>query len=136
MNGVSKIDRITNVELRRRLDIESITEIMDRRRMKWLEKLVNMPATQSNNRLPRMLLGAWIFQGKRALGRPLKSLRNSYLDLLRKLKFDDKDPVLGSKYGELKYIIDLICNEPVEFNLRVDYGLHSDIREFFENILH
>ena len=32
--------------------------------------------------------------------------------------------------------IDLIYNEPVEFNLRVDYGLHSDIREFFENILH
>ena len=73
---------------------------MDRRRMKWLEKLANMPATQSNNRFPWMLLGAWIFQGKHALGRPLKSLRNSYLDLLRKLKFDDKDPVLGSKYGE------------------------------------
>ena len=105
-------------------------------RMKWLEKLVNMPITQSNNRFPWMLLGAWIFQGKRARGRPLKSLRNSYLDLLRKLKFDDEDPVLGSKYGELKYIIDLICNEPVEFNLRVDYGLHIDIREFFENILH
>ena len=136
MNGVSKLDRITNLELRRRLDIESIIEIMDRRRMNWLEKLVVMPATQSNNRLPRMLLGAWIFQGKRARGRPLKSLRNSYLDLLRKLKFDDEDPVLGSKCGELKHIIDLICNEPVEFNLRVDYGLHIDIREFFENILH
>ena len=81
-----------------------------------------------------MLIGAWIFQGKRARGRPLKSLRNSNWDLLRKLKFDDKDPILGSKYGELKNIIDLICNEPVEFNLRVDYGLHSDIREFFENI--
>ena len=136
MNGVSKIDRFTNIELRRRLDIESITEIMDRRRIQWLEKLADMPATQSDNRLPRMLLGAWIFQGKRARGRPLKSLRNSYLDLLRKLKFDDEDPVLGSKCGELQYIIDLICNEPVEFNLRVDYGLHSDIREFFENILH
>ena len=135
MNGVS-IDRITNVELQRRLATESITEIMDRQRMQWLEKLADMPATQSNNRLPRMLLGAWIFQGKRARGRPLKSLRNSYLDLLRKLKFDDVDPVLCSKYGDLKYIIDLICNEPVEFNLHVDYGLHSDIREFFENILH
>ena len=79
MNGVSKIDRITNVELRRRLDIESITEIMDRRRMKWLEKLVNMPATQSDSRFPRMLVGAWIYQGKRARGRPQKSLslRNS-----------------------------------------------------------
>ena len=51
--------------------------------------------------------------------------------LLRKLKFDNKDPILGSKYGELKNINELICNEPAEFNLRVDYGLHSDIREFF-----
>ena len=67
-----------------------------------------------------------IFQGKPARGRPLKSLRNSSLDLLRKLKFDDEDPFLGSKCGELKYIIDLICNEPVEFNLRVDYDLHSN----------
>ena len=56
--------------------------------------------------------------------------------LLRKLKFDNKDPILGSKYGELKNIIELICNEPAEFNLRVDYGLHSDIRKFLENILH
>ena len=101
--------------------------------MKWLEKLVYMSATQSNNHFPQILLGAWIFQGKRAQGRPLKSLRNSYLDLLRKLKFDDKDPIIGSKFGKLKYIIDLTCNESVEFNLRVDYGLHSDIREFFEN---
>ena len=60
----------------------------------------------------------------------------TWIYYVHKLKFDDKDPVLGSKYGEIKYIIDLICNEPVEFNLRVDYGLHSDIREFFENILH
>ena len=57
---------------------------MDRQHMKWLEKLVNMSATQSNHHFPRMLLGAWIFQGKRTRGRPLKSLRNSYLDLLRK----------------------------------------------------
>ena len=73
MNGVSKIDRITNEDLRRRLDIESIMKIMDRRRMKWLKKLVNMPATQSDHCFPRMLLGAWIFQGKRARGRPLNS---------------------------------------------------------------
>ena len=73
MNGVSKIDRITNEDLRRCLDIESITETIDCQHMKWLEKLVNMPASRSNHRFPRMLLGAWIFQGKRARGRPLNS---------------------------------------------------------------
>ena len=107
---------------------------MDRQRMKQLEKLVNMPATRSDSRLPRMILGAQIFKGKHAQGRALKSLRNSYLDLLRKLEFDDFDPILGSKYGELKNIIELICDEPVEFNSRVEYGLHSDIYDFFENI--
>ena len=127
MNGVKKIDHINDEELRRRLEIESLQEIMDRRRMKWLEKLVKMPSTQSENRFPRMQLGAWIFKGKRAQGRPLKNLRNSYLDLLRKLKFDDFDPILGSKYGELKNIIELIRDEPVEFNLRVGCGLHKDI---------
>ena len=132
MNGVKKIDHINDEELRRRLDIESLQEIMDRRRMKWLEKLVKMPATQSENRFPRMLLGAWIYKGKRPKGRPLKSLRNSYWDLLKKLKFDDFDPILGSKIGELKDIIELIRDEPVEFNLRVDCGLHKDICEFFE----
>ena len=70
-------------------------------------------------------------KGKRTRGRPLKSLRNSYWDLLRKLKFDDKDPTLGLKYGELKNIVELICDEPVEFNIRVDCVLHIDIHEKF-----
>jgi len=127
MNGVNKKDHITNKNIRRRLGIESLQEIMDRRRMKWLEKLIKMPATQSENRFPRMLLGAWIYKGTRAQGRPLKSLRNSYWDLLKKLKFDDFDPILGSKIGELKDIIELIRDEPVEFNLRVDCGLHKEL---------
>ena len=50
---------------KRRLGIKSLDEILDRRRMKWMEKVANMPATLDDNRLPRKLLGAWIFGGKR-----------------------------------------------------------------------
>jgi len=44
------------------------------------------------------------------------------------------DPILGSQYGKLKNIPEqLIFNETVEFNLRVDYGLYSDVQDFFKN---
>ena len=66
MNRVSKIDCIANKEPWQHLDTESIQEIMDSQHMQWLEKLVNMPATQSDSRFPQMLVGAWIYQGKRA----------------------------------------------------------------------
>ena len=62
---------------------------------------------------------------------PAKSFRRSSWDLLRKLKSDNKDPILGSKYGELRNIIEIIYNEPVEVNLRVDYGLHSAMSTIF-----
>ena len=53
-------------ELRKRLGIESLSNILDRRRMNWMEKVAKMPATLYDNRLPRKLLGAWIF--RRELG--------------------------------------------------------------------
>ena len=28
------------------------------------------------------------------------------------------------------YILELICNEPAEFNLRLDHGLNEDVREW------
>ena len=63
------------------------------------------------------LLGAWCFGGKRRQGGQLETLRISYLDLLRKLQFDTNDSALicGSN-GTLRIILELICNEPVEFN--------------------
>ena len=83
-----------------------------------------------------MILGAWIFQGKRDRGRPLKSLQNSYLDLLRKLKFDDEDPVLGSKYGEWKCICLSTLNVMSPWNLIYVKTIvfRSDIREISRTI--
>ena len=109
---------------------ESLSEILDRRRMKWMEKVVNMPATLDGNRLPRKLLGAWIFGGKRRSGGQRKTSRNSYLDLLHKLQLDSNDSALCGSKGTLRNILELICNEPVEFNLRLDHGLNEDVREW------
>ena len=123
MSRMTKWDRriliIRDEQLRKRLEIESFDEILDRRHMKWMEKVAKMPATLDDNQLPRKLLGAWCFGGKRRPGVQLKTLRKSYLDLLRKLQFDtdDKsDSALCGSHGTLRNILELIRNEPVEFN--------------------
>ena len=64
MSRMSKLDlRTHNIirdeELRKSLGIESLGEILDRRRMNWMEKIAKMLATLDDNRLPRKLLGAW-----------------------------------------------------------------------------
>ena len=84
-----------------------------------MEKVAKMLATLDDNRLlPRKLLGAWCFGGKRQPGGQLKTLRKSYLELLRKLQFDTNDSALCDSNGTLRNILELICNEPVEFNLK------------------
>ena len=89
--------RLTNKQLRKRLDnIESFDEIYNRRCLNWFIKLANMPATESENRPPRKLLGAWCSTGNRLCDTPLKTTRQTYLDLLNILKFDESDPILGS----------------------------------------
>ena len=77
-----------------------------------------MPATIDDNRLPRELLGAWIFGGRRKSGGQWKTLRKSYLDLLRKLQLNNNDSALRGSKGILRNILELICNEPVEFNFK------------------
>ena len=78
---------------------------------------------------------------KRRRGGQLKTLRKSYLDLLRKLLFDTNDKsgsaICGS-HGTLRNILELICNEPVEFQSRLDHGLNGGVREWLrgpDNVL-
>ena len=82
-----------------------------------------MPATISDSRLPRMLLGAWCFGGKRANGLPRHNTRRAYLNLVDKLKFDKLDCFLeNNKKGKLRCIFDFIRYDPAEFQLRMDHG--------------
>ena len=80
-------------------------------------------------RLPHKLLGTWIFGGKQRSGGQRKTLRKSYLDLLRNLQFDSNDSALCGSKGTLRNILKLFC-KPVEFNLRLDHGLSEDVREW------
>ena len=90
-------NRITNKSLREKLDnIDSFDEIYASRCFNWLEKMAEMPANISNSRLPRKLLGAWCLRGKRIRGGPRQTTRRAYLNLAKKLKFDDEDCILGS----------------------------------------
>ena len=103
--------RLTNKQLSERLDnIESFNEIYNRRCLNWFIKLAVMPATESQNRHPRKLLGAWCPTGNRLRGRPLKNTRHSYLDLLNNLKFDESDPILGNSKGELSFFFAIMLN--------------------------
>ena len=98
--------------------------------MNWMEKVAKIPATLDNNRLPRKLLSAWCFGGKRRSGGQLKTLCKSYLDLQRKLQFDTKDSALRGSNSTLRNILELICDEPVEFKIRLNHGLNGDVREW------
>ena len=63
----------------------------------------------------------------------MKTLLKSYLDLLRKLQFDTNDTsgsALCGSHGTLRNTLELIYNEPFEFNLRLDHGLNRDVQEW------
>ena len=128
-------NRISNKFLREKLDnIDSFEEIYATRCFNWLEKLADMPATISDSRLPRMLLGAWCFGGKRVNGRPRQNTRRAYLNLVDKLKFDKLEIFLGNnKKGELRCIFDLIRHNPAEFQLRVDQGTCAFVKAWLNS---
>ena len=87
---------------------------------------------QQNQRTahPRKLLGAWCYNCSRLRDSQLKNTRETCLDLLNNLKFDDSDPILGSNNGELSCIFALITGDNVEFNLRFGHGLHKLVKDW------
>ena len=62
----------------KKLDTYSLTQIMEMRRAKWLEKLAHMPSTQN----PRKLFVTWI-HAPRPIGRPKQTIRHSYAVTLK-----------------------------------------------------
>ena len=52
---------------------------------------------------------------------------NVGLDLLRKLQLDSNNSAVCGSKGNLRNILELICNKPVAFNLRLDHGLNEDV---------
>ena len=61
----------------KKLDTYSLTQIMEMRRAKWLEKLAHMPSTRN----PRKLFVTWV-HAPRPIGRPKQTIRHSYANTL------------------------------------------------------
>ena len=47
-----------------------------------------------------------------------------------KLQLHSSESALCGSKGTLRNIQELICNEPVQFKLRLDHGLNEDVREW------
>ena len=50
------------------IHLSSFDEIYNRRCLNWYVKLENMPVTESENRIPRKLIGAWCYKCSRLRG--------------------------------------------------------------------
>ena len=71
---------ITNTQILDEFKIESIRDIAYSRQLKWLGKIARM----ENNRMPRKMLCCWL-NSPRPVGRPLTTIRHTYLDALRRI---------------------------------------------------
>jgi hypothetical protein len=84
---ISKLQRITNVEIRRRANNALPMETqMELRRCRWLHKISHMP----EERIPRQLFAAW-HHSSRKRGRPYQTIRHGYSNTLRTLGFTGDD---------------------------------------------
>ena len=82
--------RITNTKILCEFQIEPIRNIAYSRQLKWLGKIARM----ENNRIPRKMSCCWL-SSPRPVGRPLKTIRHTYLDALRRIKAIQNDDVCG-----------------------------------------
>ena len=60
------------------------------------------------------------------------NIPQAVVDLPLKIQFDTKDTSDSAPCGShctLRNIMELICNEHIEFNQRLDHGLNRDVRE-------
>ena len=63
--GISKMDKVRNVEVRKKAGMMRVEVIMSQRRLRWLGHVVRM----ASERIPRCLLVSKIVGGKRAVGK-------------------------------------------------------------------
>ena len=75
-----KDNRISNAEIRRRMGIYTLEQMLELRRARWIEKLAKMEPTRN----PRKILHAWI-PLPRPIGRPNQTIRISLADTLETL---------------------------------------------------
>ena len=77
--------RIKNSEVRSKMGCYNIDQIMELRRIRWLDKIAKMDI----NRFPRRFLNAWT-DNARLKGRPQKTTKHAICKTLKSLKIDTK----------------------------------------------
>lgn len=82
--------RITNIQILHTFQIESIRDIAYSRQLRWIGKIARM----GYNRMPRKMLFCCLNES-RPVGRPLTTIRHTYLDALRRIKAIQNDDVCG-----------------------------------------
>ena len=82
--------RITNTKMLCDFQIETIRDIAYSRQLRWLGKIARM----GYNRMRRKMLCCWL-NTPRPVGRPLTTVRHTYLDALRRIKVIQIDDVCG-----------------------------------------
>ena len=87
MLGVTRLDRIKNKEIRKRVNLpETVVEVIRRRRLPWFGHVSRM----SGDRLPTRALHCYI-PGKRSRGRPCKKWINNIQENLNCLQLNMKE---------------------------------------------
>ena len=104
-----KENRIKNEWIREELNCYALTQTMEMRRAKWLEKIANM----SPSRNPRKLFMSWV-RAPRPTGRPKQTIRRGYADTI--------ENSLGYKNCSYKFWMSDAKN-PTEWKTRVETNL-------------
>ena len=73
MEGVSRLDRIRNVDLRGRLRLEGVLDLVNRQQQKWKQRLEEM----SSGRVTKIVYDGEV-PGKRPRGRPRMRWTNNF----------------------------------------------------------
>ena len=80
INVMHKVSRERILEL---CQIQDIIQVMDLRRMRWIEKLSYMDV---NSRVPRLLFSCWLYGNDYVRNtKPLKTIAHSHTDSLRRI---------------------------------------------------
>uniref|UniRef100_A0A7S2I8R2 Endonuclease-reverse transcriptase n=2 Tax=Helicotheca tamesis TaxID=374047 RepID=A0A7S2I8R2_9STRA len=92
-------NRIRNVDLYPMFEIDPIDNIVASRQLRWLGKIAMMKET----RLPRKFINAW-HPNPRPVGRPLTTIRHTYLRALKLIDELDESDSAGKLDGWMRTI--------------------------------
>ena len=90
---------ISNSEVYKEFVIDPVEDIIVSRQARWIGKIAEM----EESRMPRKMISAWV-SNPRPVGRPLTTIRHTYLHVLRRMGVIDEDDKTGLLRDWIGYI--------------------------------